>query len=115
MQCSKVALFQRVHVDPTELRRSLSWAWFAVSLPLLLAIVLPLFAPASAIDRITPVCIWQSRFGRACPSCGLTTAFIRIGAGDWRGAHSANRFGIPLYTAFVLNSIFFLRLFIRRT
>jgi hypothetical protein len=96
-------------IDPLQLRLSLYCSWLIVSIPLLLAVILPLVAPESLIHAITPRCVWKVRFGRECPSCGLTTAFIDIGRGAWRQARTSNAGGIPLYAAFVLNSLFWFR------
>jgi hypothetical protein len=96
-------------IDPRQLRLSLYCSWLIVGIALLLAVILPLVAPEPLIHAITPRCVWKVRFGRECPLCGLTTAFIDIGRGAWRQARASNAGGIPLYAAFVLNSLFWFR------
>jgi Protein of unknown function (DUF2752) len=95
--------------EASDLRASLNYSWLILSVPLLVAILLPLTAPPSLIRSITPHCVWKAQFGRECPGCGLTTAFLHIGRGEWRAAYDSNAAGIPLYVAFLLNSVFWLR------
>src|ERR1035441_10409462 len=84
-------------IDLSQLRLSLYCSWLIISIPLVVAVVLPLVGSQSLIQSITPLCVWKTRFGRECPGCGLTTAFVRIGRGQWRDAMSANAAGVPLY------------------
>lgn len=99
--------------DLGEFRKALYWSWLIVSVPLLAAITLPLIAPETMIDSVTPRCFWKTRFGWECPACGLTTAFIHIGQGKWLNATNSNKGSIPLYWAFVLNSVLSARSLIR--
>jgi hypothetical protein len=96
-------------VESSGLRESLYYSWLIVSVPLLLAVVLPLAAPASTVQAIAPHCVWKTQFGRECPGCGLTTAFLHIARGEWRSATRSNAASIPLFTVFFLNSISWLR------
>ena len=96
-------------VETSDLRASLHYSWLILGLPMLAAVVLPLVAPAPIVQAITPHCVWKTQFGRECPGCGLTTAFLHIGRGEWRAAVSSNAAGIPLYTAFSVNSLLWLR------
>jgi TM2 domain-containing membrane protein YozV len=100
-------------IDLSQLRLSLYCSWLIISIPLVVAVVLPLVGSQSLIQSITPLCVWKTRFGRECPGCGLTTAFVRIGRGQWRDAMSANAAGVPLYAAFALNSLLWLRCLLR--
>jgi hypothetical protein len=96
-------------IDAGQLRSSLYWSWIICSLPLLIAVLLPLVAPASWIGQIAPRCLWKVRFGRACPGCGLTSAFLHIARAEWREAVESNRAGIPLYAGFAVNSLVWVR------
>jgi len=96
-------------IETSDLDGSLYYSWLIVSVPLLAAVMLPLIAPVSAIQAITPHCVWKTQFGRECPACGLTTAFLHIGRGEWRAATRSNAAGIPLYAAFLFNSFVWLR------
>jgi hypothetical protein len=98
-----------LRIDSRQLRLALHCSWLIVSIPLLVAVILPLVAPASLIQAITPRCVWKVRFGRECPICGMTTAFVDIGRGAWRQAQVSNAGGIPVYAAFLLNSLLALR------
>jgi hypothetical protein len=73
--------------------------------PLFASVALPVVAPPDAITAVAPQCVRKARLGSECPGCGLTTAFVRIGEADWDGAAQANAAGIPLFGAFVLNSM----------
>lgn len=101
--------------ETSGLGESLGYSWLILGVPLLAAVLLPLVAPASAIQAIAPHCVWKTQFGRACPGCGLTTAFVHIGRGEWRAAWASNAAGIPLYAAFLFNSILWVRSVARLT
>jgi hypothetical protein len=96
-------------METSGLRESLYYSWLIAGVPLLAAVMLPLMAPASTIQAIAPRCLWKTQFGRECPACGLTTAFLHIGRGEWRAASGSNVAAIPLYAAFVINSLLWLR------
>jgi hypothetical protein len=93
-----------LHIPRSQLGLSLRIVWLIVSIPLFLSIVLATFAPAE-MTAIAPTCVWKSQLGRECGGCGLTTAFVLIGTGDWQGAAHANAAGAPLFVSFVVNSI----------
>jgi hypothetical protein len=57
-----------------------------------------------ALASIMPVCSARAA-GRICALCGMTTAFIRIGAGDREGALAAHAASIALWALFVVNFI----------
>jgi Protein of unknown function (DUF2752) len=96
-------------IDSHQLRVSLYWSWIAISVLLLIAVLLPLVAPASWVHELAPRCLWKARFGRPCPACGLTTAFLAISRGAWGEAAHSNAAGIPLFTGFAVNSLCCLR------
>lgn len=99
----------------SDLRASLYYSWLILSVPVLGAVLLPLTAPPSLIGAITPHCVWKAQFGRECLGCGLTTAFLHIGRGEWRAASGSNTGSIPLYAAFLVNSLFWVRRAVRAT
>lgn len=80
-------------------------AWLSLSIFAAAAIVLPLVASERFIAAVTPQCVWRTTMGRECPVCGLTTAFVFIGRGEWNEAQAANRGGISLYGMFAANSL----------
>jgi hypothetical protein len=92
-------------VPRAQLAAGLIGTWLIVSVPLLASVVLPVVAPAETVAAMAPKCVRRAQLGRDCPGCGLTTAFVRIGEADWDGAAHANAAGMPLFGAFVLNSI----------
>ena len=92
-------------IPRSQLAAGLLGAWLIMSVPLFASVVLPVVAPADAIAAVAPTCVRKARTGRDCPGCGLTTAFIRVAQADMDGAAEANAAGIPLFAAFLLNSI----------
>ena len=101
--------------ETSDVRESLYYSWLILSVPILAAVILPLVASAPAIQAIAPHCVWKARFGRECPACGMTTAFLHIGRGAWRAASASNTAGIPLYAVFLFNSFLWLRPAVRFT
>jgi len=92
-----------------ELRRALFLAWLVISAVLAAAVVVPLVASDGLISAVVPACVWKTQFGLECPACGLTTAFVLIGDGQWASAWTTHRGAIPLFGAFVVNSSFWTR------
>lgn len=88
-----------------DLRLAFLVVWLILSGAILLILLAPLVLPAGTIATLLPPCEWQVRYGRPCPFCGMTTAFILISQGHFDAACRSNSLSIPLYTLFVLNEI----------
>ena len=65
-------------------------------------ILAPLLFPASFLFRAFPICAAKAA-GSACSFCGMTTAFVSIGRGDFGSASEANAGALPLYAALLVN------------
>jgi Protein of unknown function (DUF2752) len=93
---------------PDQLSRDISKAlqivWLIVGAACGIVIIAPLILPADLLYGWFPVCATKRSGGR-CILCGMTTAFVRIGAGNWSGALSANSGSIALYAGMALNFV----------
>ena len=107
-------LLRACGIPREQLITSLRAVWLVLSVPLLAAVVLPMIGATELIGAVTPVCVWKSQFGRECTGCGLTTAFLCIGHGDWPGAARANAAGVPLFAMFAFNSVVAAAWWVRR-
>ncbi|HYO82417.1 MAG TPA: hypothetical protein VES20_13520 [Bryobacteraceae bacterium] len=85
-----------------DVKVAMAWAWLIASVVLLLVALSPLVLPAAVIANVAPVCEAR-RAGRNCFLCGMTTAFLRMGSGDFEGALAAHRGSLALWTSFILN------------
>ena len=91
--------------SPAETRRAIRYAWFVVSLMVLLCIASPLVVSPEVIGRLAPDCVWRSRFGHRCSCCGMTRAFTLIARGRFADAVKANRYSVIVYGVGVINSV----------
>lgn len=85
-----------------DLRKALTAVWILLSAVLFLAAISPWLLPAETLQSLFPVCEARRR-GAACVLCGMTTAYIRIGAGDLGAALDANAGSLWLWGASVAN------------
>lgn len=88
----------------TEIGQAFLIVWIVLTLVGTMAAAAPLILDAETIGHLTPRCERQLRDGRPCALCGMTTAFLHIGKGEFRQAQSANRASVPVYSAFCLNA-----------
>jgi hypothetical protein len=87
-----------------DLPYALRMVWLILSIVSCLAVLAPLFLPPSSLFRIFPMC--QAKLaGSSCILCGMTTAFVSIGQGDFAAAQRANPASLPLYFTLVLNFV----------
>lgn len=86
-----------------ELVKSFAIAWLILSLGILLVLLAPFVMSEGTITRLAPKCVWKVRYGKSCPLCGMTTAFVRISQGRLADACKANPSSLALYAAFVVN------------
>lgn len=89
--------------------------WVIVSLAILAVLVIPYILPHDLIGRAIPACEWQTKYGKECLFCGMTTSFYLISAGDFPGALSANQISLPLYFLFLVNEIIFAGVLLKYT
>lgn len=89
----------------SDTRLALLIAWLVFSAVMLFALAAPFLMPTATVERLSPDCMWRTRFGRPCPMCGMTRAFIAISNADFAGARKTNRWSCPLYASFVCNEI----------
>lgn len=91
-----------------DVRKALAIVWAVVSLATLVVLALPFVVSPARIQATLPTCESRVRYGVPCPSCGLTTGFIALSAGDVTRARAANAAAPLLYGLFVLNGVAFL-------
>lgn len=87
---------------PTDLLPALRIVWRLLSLGSGVVLLLPFVIPQTALASWIPPCEWQIR-GKACPLCGMTTAFYLLSSGDLTGALAENPFSLALYLCLVVN------------
>lgn len=92
-------------MDPRELKLAVSVVWHLLSVALLAVVLAAFLLPRTLVERWTPRCSARQLHGTECPLCGMTTAFLRIGAADWTGAWSANWSSVPLFVGFCTNAV----------
>jgi len=98
----------------SQLKPALRIAWCVLSLIILAALIAPFVVPSERLHHLFPPCPSRALFGRPCPTCGMTTAFIHISRGEFAEASRANRFSLPLYGMFWSNELAALVFFARR-
>ena len=93
-------------MEPDDLSGDISQAlrivWLVLGAACGIVIIAPLILPGEMLYGWFPVCAAKKSGGR-CVLCGMTTAFVRIGSGDWSGALSANSGSIALYAGLAVN------------
>jgi hypothetical protein len=99
---------------PGQISTALRRAWAVVSLALALALLAPAALPASVVFRAAPVCQSKLRYGKSCPLCGMTHAFVAISRGRFAEAARENRASLPLYAGMAANQLFFAAALVRR-
>ena len=83
---------------------SLRYAWLILGGLSGLAVISPLLLSSEFLFHLLPVCQAKAAGGQ-CVFCGMTTAFVRIGQGEFASAQSANSGALPLYIGFTLNFV----------
>ena len=86
----------------SDLPRALRVVWLILALVGGAAVLAPLFLPASFLFNVFPICSAKAA-GSSCILCGMTTAFVSIGEGDFAAAQSANAAALPFYFLLVMN------------
>src|SRR5438132_10201211 len=64
-----------------------------------------LFAPATLAGRLPSFCLTYHLFGRRCPGCGMTRAFIAVGHGHIGEAMQLNKFSVIVYALWLSLSL----------
>lgn len=85
-----------------QLPQALQIVWMMTGLISGLIVIAPLLVPSEFLLHLFPVCAAKAA-GRSCILCGMTTAFVQIGAGNFAGAQVANRGALALYSGLALN------------
>jgi hypothetical protein len=87
-----------------DLRYAFRIVWVILSALSGLAVLSPFVVSPSFLFGIFPVC--QAKLaGSSCMLCGMTTAFVSIGQGDFAAAQVANPGALPLYCGLAFNFV----------
>ncbi|MGH9673493.1 MAG: DUF2752 domain-containing protein [Bryobacteraceae bacterium] len=86
------------------MKRAILLAWVVLSGVLAMTLAAAVFVPAAVVEGFSPECE-AKRQGSECPLCGMTTAFLHLGRGDFTEAGRANRASVPLSAFFLGNVI----------
>jgi len=87
-----------------QLPRALRIVWLIIGFVSGFAVISPFLVAPESLFGIFPVCAAKAAGGQ-CLLCGMTTAFVYIGAGDLDAAHQANGGSLFFYTALTLNFV----------
>ena len=87
-----------------DTRLALLYVWLILGGLSGLAVIAPLLLSSEFLFHLLPVCQAKAAGGQ-CVFCGMTTAFVRIGQGEFAAAQSANSGALPLYLGFTLNFV----------
>jgi hypothetical protein len=85
-----------------DLPRALVLVWLLLGAVTGLAALAPLVLPSDFLLGLFPICPAKAA-GSECILCGMTTAFVSIGSGDFAGALRAHGGSLAVYCVFVLN------------
>lgn len=89
-------------IPATDLRSAVFASWLIVSVLLMLAVLAPFVLPAETVFGIAPACEARLR-GESCVLCGMTTAYVRLAAGDYGGALESNQWSLAVWLASIAN------------
>jgi hypothetical protein len=85
-----------------DVPRAFLVVWLVLGAVTGLVAVAPLVLPSSFLLGLFPTCPARAAGGE-CVLCGMTTAFVLIGSGEFAGALRAHGGSVAVYGAFVLN------------
>jgi uncharacterized protein DUF2752 len=83
---------------------ALLYVWLILGCLSGLAVISPLLLSPEFLFHLLPVCQAKAAGGQ-CVFCGMTTAFVHIGQGEFVAAQSANSGALPLYLSLTLNFV----------
>ncbi len=83
-------------------------SWIIISVVVLCIIIAPFILEDKTIYSVTPECASVKSMGVRCILCGMTHSFVAISRGNLSVAFMHNQYSVILYSAFVMNSFFFL-------
>jgi hypothetical protein len=86
-----------------EVRAGLRISWGVMGALILAILIAPWVLSAEQIRAAAPRCERQTKSGRECFMCGMTTAFVEISRGRLGDAQQSNRASVLLYSMFVIN------------
>jgi hypothetical protein len=97
-----------------QLKYAFFIVWIVISVIVCCILAAPFLLQSDMLHNLIPECEWQTRYGKACPLCGMTHSFVLISSGRFSEARAANQHSLFLYATFFINSILFLSVVFKR-
>jgi len=91
-----------------QLKHAFVIIWLILSVIACLTVAAPLLVQHDVLYHLTPECEWQTKYGKACPLCGMTRGFALVSSGRFREAAAFNEYALLVYTALLFDGIAFL-------
>lgn len=96
------------HEQYQDFIKALQIIWYIISVIILAILVLTISQSSQTALNLAPTCSLKAQ-GLECFLCGTTRAFIKISHFEFTQAYTLNKISIPLYIAFLINTIIFLQ------
>lgn len=93
-----------VHRIRDDIVKALVIIWIMVGILSFLFLITPFLLSPEVLYAATPECFWKIRYGKPCPLCGMTHAFILLSNGNIEEALNSNPYCLILYKVFLLNT-----------
>jgi hypothetical protein len=87
-----------------DLIKALLIVWLISGTLTSLVMITPYLFPPDLLYAATPECVLKATYGKPCPLCGMSHAFVFLSKGMVDEALHANSSSLLLYLGFLLNS-----------
>ena len=84
--------------------KALLIVWMIIGILTSLVLIVPFIFLPDTLYSATPECIWKTVYGKPCPLCGMTHAFVLLSKGNIEDALIENSYSLKLYMVFILNT-----------
>ena len=98
-----------------QLRYAFFIVWLVLSVIVCCILAVPFILQQGTLYNLTPECEWQTKYGKACSLCGMTHSFTLVSSGRFSEAMAVNQHSLFLYATFLINSILFLSIVLKRS
>jgi hypothetical protein len=82
--------------------------WYIISILIILLLSSLLLFNSSTLLYLSPKCTSILLYKKPCFLCGTTRAFVEIKNLNFNKAYFYNAFSIPLFSLFIINSLFYI-------
>jgi hypothetical protein len=87
-----------------DLPQALRIVWLILGALSGVIVVAPFLFSSEILFHVFPICAAKAA-GSSCVLCGMTTAFVSIGHGDWARAYAENAGAPTLFAALLFNFV----------